>query len=267
MADSIEVTGKTVEEALDSALKELGAARDEVDFEVLDEPSRGFFGLIGSKPAKIRVTLKDIMHQESVRSAAAEVKTDEVREVAAEPANEAAVEAGAVTKAATEIIDGKVVANDPEFLVERGKNFLRDLLEAMEIKADIETSEEDEHYYFRLTGEDIGGVIGKRGQTLDSVQYLTNLAANKGIDEGRIRIVIDAEDYRRHREETLERLAIRLAEKAYRTGREVRLEPMNRRERKIIHLALQDDNRVETKSHGEEPHRYLVIVPKSRKRI
>ena len=118
---------------------------------------------------------------------------------------------------------------------------------------------------FNLAGEDLGILIGKHGQTLDSLQYLTNLAANRGVSEGRVRIIIDIENYRSRREETLTRLAGHLAEKACRIGDEVHLEPMNRHERKIIHMALQDNRRVTTFSAGDEPRRYVVIAPKRRR--
>ena len=146
------------------------------------------------------------------------------------------------------------------------ENFLREVFQTMKLDVKLERSESEEGILFQLIGENLGIVIGKHGQTLDSLQYLANLAANRGISENRARIIIDIENYRSRREDTLVRLAGHLAEKACRMGEEVHLEPMNRHERKIIHMALQDNRRVSTYSAGDEPRRYVVIAPKRRRR-
>ena len=212
---AVEATGKTVEEALEKALIELGRSKDEVTYEVLEAPSRGFFGLFGGHEARLRVTEK------------------EAQGVPAAPAMEmpvAPVEAPAAPVAS---------AASPQ---ERAESF------------------------YDLSGESLGILIGKHGQTLDALQYLTNLAANRGGAEERIHVILDVEGYRSRREETLRRLAGHLAEKACRIHAEVRLEPMNRHERKIIHMALQDNYRVSTYSDGDEPYRCVVIAPKRRRR-
>ena len=205
---SVEKTAKTVEEALNEALKELNVDISKVDYEVIEEPSKGLFGIIGNKPAKVRVSVKK---------------------------------------------------NSP---IETANKFLEDIFDAMSISVNIEKIESEENTLFKLSGDNLGILIGKHGQTLDSLQYLTNLAANSDMSEAKVKIIIDIEDYRKRREETLCRLANRLADKVKRTGEKITLEPMNRHERKVIHTALQDDRRILTYSDGEEPFRKVVIALK-----
>lgn len=235
-------TGKTVEEALEKALVALGRSADEVDYEVLEQPSRGFFGLFGGHLARLRVTEK----QEDVTSAA--------------PAATAAAPVGAQPAASA---SAAPAAGTPRA---RAEQFLRDIFRCMGLTVAMSARETDEGYVYDLSGESLGILIGKHGQTLDALQYLTNLAANRGYEEGRIHVILDVEGYRSRREETLRRLAGHLAEKACRIHAEVRLEPMNRHERKIIHMALQDNYRVSTYSDGDEPYRCVVIAPKRRRR-
>ena len=236
---AVEATGKTVEEALEKALIELGRSKDEVTYEVLEAPSRGFFGLFGGHEARLRVTEK------------------EAQGAPAAPAMEmprAPVEAPAAPVAS---------AASPQ---ERAESFLSGIFRAMGLTVAMARRETEEGVLYDLSGESLGILIGKHGQTLDALQYLTNLAANRGCEEGRIHVILDVEGYRSRREETLRRLAGHLAEKACRIHAEVRLEPMNRHERKIIHMALQDNYRVSTYSDGDEPYRCVVIAPKRRRR-
>lgn len=205
---AVEKIGKTVEEAVALALAELGVTENKVDIEVLEAPSKGLFGFIGTKPAKVKVTLKEI---------------------------------------------------DP---VAVAQEFLQNIFTAMNIEVAIEKITADEGVVFNMRGQDLGILIGKHGQTLDALQYLTNLAANRDIEDDRVKIIVDVEDYRKRREETLYRLAERLADKVKRRGERVVLEPMSRHERKIIHMALQDDHRISTYSEGEEPYRKVVIALK-----
>ena len=153
-----------------------------------------------------------------------------------------------------------------ELTLQRGEKFLQELFASMHMEVQIFRREDEEGIIYELVGERLGILIGKHGQTLDAIQYLANLAANKDHADGHARIILDIEGYRSRREETLMRLAGHLAEKACRIGQEVHLEPMNRHERKIIHTALQDNRKVSTYSAGEEPRRYVVIVPRRRKR-
>ncbi|AOM81410.1 RNA-binding cell elongation regulator Jag/EloR [Salisediminibacterium beveridgei] len=145
--------------------------------------------------------------------------------------------------------------------IKEAKMFLRDTIDKMGITASIDSEEREEGTYLTISGADIGVLIGKRGQTLDSLQYLVNLVANR-YSENYFKIYLDAEGYRQRRKEALETLAERLSQKAVRTRREVKLEPMNAHERKIIHTALQTIDTVSTYSEGKEPHRRIVVVPK-----
>lgn len=228
---TVERTGKTVEEAVALALKELQVTEDFVTVEVLEQPKSGLFGLIGARPAKVAVTLiekEEPMVEEVVLS---------------------------VTEKTKAVSDD----NNP---IAVGKAFLADVFAKMNLTVTIEQVDKEDAVLFDLKGADLGILIGRHGQTLDALQYLTNLAANKGIDEGRVRIVLDVEDYRKRREETLVRLAQRLANKVKRRNQRIVLEPMSRHERKIIHMALQDDPQIATYSEGEEPYRKIVIAAK-----
>lgn len=253
--DFIEKTGKNVEEALNDALAELKTTADKVNVEVIEEAKNGIFGLFAKK-AKIRVTLKDAAKKigdivdETVDSIKEDYKAGKQEAAAArenakkEEANPAAVREYVIEEAA----------------VDAAKEFLQKIFNAMRIEVVMEKfiNKNEGVVTFKLHGSDMGILIGKHGQTLDSLQYLTNLVANKNSAE-RIRIVIDIEDYRERRVETLNRLAQRLADKVKRTGERVVLEPMNPHERKIIHVALQNDRRITTLSEGEEPYRRVVI--------
>ena len=239
---SIEMTGKTVDEALEAALAELHTTKENVDVEILEEPKDGLFGLFGGRKARIKVT----------------VKIAPADEKAAEQSEKSLTE-NKETIAAVEAKVTKTVVNNDE-AVKMAKDFLMKIFAAMKIQVVMEkfVSKEDGSVTFKLHGADMGILIGKHGQTLDSLQYLTNLVANKNSAE-RIRIMIDIEDYRERRAHTLTRLALRLAERVKRSGDRVVLEPMNPHERKIIHMALQNDNRVNTLSEGEDPYRRVVI--------
>ena len=227
---TVKKTGKTVEEAVASALKELQVTENDVTVEVLEQPKSGFLGLIGGRPAKVAVTL--IKKEEPKEEETITVETEEAM---------------------------PVVGEDP---IAVGKAFLMDVFAKMNLTVAIEAEEKEEVVLFDLKGNDLGILIGRHGQTLDALQYLTNLAANKHAGEGRKRIVLDVEDYRKRREETLVRLAQRLANKVKRRNQRIVLEPMSRHERKIIHMALQDDPQIATYSEGEEPYRKIVIAVK-----
>ena len=203
----IEKTGKTVEEAIEAALAELGLERDQVDYRVLEAPSKPLFGLLGGREAKVEVTIKKV-----------------------EP-------------------------------IERAKLFIEKVTKAMHLLVSISVISNEDAVTLNLKGEDLGILIGKHGQTLDALQYLTNLAANREGRE-RIRFIVDVEDYRKRRADTLQQLALRLADRVKRSGDRVVLEPMTPHERKIIHMSLQEDLRIETYSEGEEPFRRVVIVSK-----
>ena len=274
MATVIEKTGKTVEDAIQAAVDELGVEKSEVEVEVLESPSKKLFGLFGSTPAKVRVTLKEKIEPEKI-SLESEIKTfsaevSEVEEppVAKEISSELAKQSAILEE---KISEAEKIPEGADFdkteVIERGKKFLRDVFAAMKIDVEIEVVEDEEGCIFDLSGKNLGILIGKHGQTLDALQYLLNLAANKRYSSERIHFLIDIENYRERRKETLKKLAKSVAERAVRMRQDVRLEPMNRHERKIIHTALQDNKRVETRSAGEEPYRYIIVSPKKLKRI
>lgn len=202
----ITVQGKTVEEAIQTGLKQLGVTEDRVKVNVLEQSSKGLFGLIGSRDAKVELTL----------------------------------------------------IPDP---VEEALSLLREVTVAMDLDAEITTKTEKDHTLVSLNGDDLGMVIGRRGQTLDSLQYLLNIVANRHSKE-HVRIILDAENFRERRRKTLEDLANRLASRVVKSYKEIVLEPMSPQERKIIHSYLQDHPKVKTFSKGEDPNRRVVIAPK-----
>ncbi len=201
-----EARGRTVEEATSAALQELGVGRDQAEVEVLEEPAKALFGLIGGREARVKVTVK-------------ERKEDVARRL------------------------------------------IQDVATAIGMDVTITSRQDDEYLALDVRGDELGILIGRRGQALDALQYLVNLAAGR-VSSERQRIVVDVEGYRRRREETLQRLAERLAEKVQRTGERTELEPMSAHERRVIHLALQDSPHVTTYSEGEEPFRKVIIEAK-----
>ena len=264
MADTMEWTGRTVEAALEAAAADLGCAPASLEYTVLEQPSRGFLGLIGRKDARIRV--RDIDGTAVAETKAADPSADmaELETRLEEEVEETQVDAPAKAASAK-----AAKAKDAVSLLEqeqRARKFLEDVFAAMKIEVELQRSETEEGVLFQIEGESLGILIGKHGQTLDALQYLTNLAANRGVSGERLHVLLDIEGYRARREETLTRLAGHLAEKACRIGQEIHLEPMNRHERKIIHMALQDSRKVSTYSAGDEPRRYVVIVPRRRRR-
>lgn len=252
MAETMEWTGRTVEAALDAAASDLGCAPASLEYTVLEQPSHGFLGLIGRRDARIRV-------REIDTSASADLDAKDPSADMAELETRLGEEAEATETAAK---PGVSLAEQEE----RARKFLDDVFAAMKIEVELQRSETEEGVLFQIEGESLGILIGKHGQTLDALQYLTNLAANRGVSGERLHVLLDIEGYRARREETLTRLAGHLAEKACRIGQEIHLEPMNRHERKIIHMALQDSRKVSTYSAGDEPRRYVVIVPRRRRR-
>ena len=250
----VEKTAKTVEEAVAAALSELNITAEEAVIEVLEEGKKGLFGFFG-KDAKVRVTAKEVVVEETVVETAAPEAAPVVETVVETEVKEEAP-AAVEERAARE--PKKFVVSDES--VAKAREFLQKVFNAMKIDVVMEkfVNKNDGSVTFKLHGADMGILIGKHGQTLDSLQYLTNLVANKNSAE-RVRVIIDVEDYRDRRIETLNRLAYRLADKVKRSGERVALEPMNPHERKIIHMALQNDRRVTTLSEGDEPYRHVVI--------
>ncbi|SFL97168.1 spoIIIJ-associated protein [Paenibacillus sp. 1_12] len=198
------VTGKSIEEAVKNGLRQWSTTEDRVKIVVLEQPSRGLFGLIGTRDAKVELELIPDAVEETIY-------------------------------------------------------FLQDVFRTMKLEVRIEQKQDNESLELHLYGADLGILIGRRGQTLDALQYLMNIVANR-YSSTHMRIVLDAENFRERRKKTLEELADRLAERVIRTKKEVILEPMSPHERKVIHAQLQDHAKVRTFSRGEEPNRRVVIV-------
>lgn len=293
MIKFIDVTGKTEDEAIQSALAQLGMDRDDVSVEILERAKSGFLG-IGSAPARVRVSYDDGKAEEAVKPA----------EKPAAPKPEKKVEPSAAPKAvpmyAPEVLQKKEPraakeersgrpareerreraksaeraerpAPQPKPIVDLGEEcrdekseqiraFLKGLLEHMDSAAEIKIYESERgRYKVYLEGEKLGALIGRRGETLDAIQQLTNYSINRGSEKNRVRVQVDAENYREKREQSLERLAKKVAGKVTKYRRNVTLEPMNAYERHVIHTALQDTPGVTTFSIGTEPNRRVVV--------
>ena len=249
MQKFMESTGKTEEAAITAALEKLGLAREEVSVEVLELAKPGFLG-IGGTPAKVKVSY-EAPDEEPAPVEEAPATPAEKAEEAELPAPSAQEEPKVAKPTATP-------ANDD--VSARITTFLSGLLAQMEVNAVPQVSVDDEgNYLVELVGQELGAVIGRRGETLDAIQQLTGYAVNRGLAH-RVRVRIDAEGYRSKREESLERMARRTAEKAVRFRRNVTLEPMNAYERHVIHTALQEYPDVTTYSIGTEPNRRTVVA-------
>ncbi len=267
MAKVIEKTGKTIDEAIQAAVAELGVSESDLEVEVLETPKKKLFGLFGETPAKIRAKVKEVAPPVKVAEPARQVEEvpaveEPVQEVA-EPVKEfePILEPSPVVEEKSE-----PVPVDRDKAVESAKKFLQDVFSAMSIEVEIEVIDAaEEGYIFNLVGKNLGVLIGRRGQSLDALQYLLNLAVNRK-SEDKIHFTLDVENYRRRREVALTKLAKGVAERAIKTRKDVRLEAMNRHERKIIHTVLQENDRVETHSAGEEPYRYVIVSPVKRGR-
>lgn len=288
----IEVTGKSVEEAITNACTKLGIPSDKLDYEIIEKGNSGFLGIFNSKPAKIKAREKqeepEVKSVETPKKSEAPVHTENKFEKKAddfkksEPKKEFKSEPKKEFKKEHKPADNKKnvepVKESPkaeaqpqpkeEPFTEEQKEVIRKDIKAfldsmfgamsMEVNADITFDDEENTVNVDLTGDNMGVLIGKRGQTLDSIQYLTSLVINKN-SEKYVRVKLDTENYRKRRKETLESLAKNIAYKVKRSRRPVSLEPMNPYERRIIHSALQADKFVSTRSEGEEPFRHVVV--------
>ncbi|MCL1905758.1 MAG: Jag N-terminal domain-containing protein, partial [Clostridiales bacterium] len=292
MLKSFEASGKTVEEAIDNALALANATIEDADIEVLELGGRGVFGLV-KKDARVRITLdipeekKRPVREKNVRPQTKEAVlqtaeedvpqiTEMIRQRPAEAREEGSnnkgrrrgrskavssqdtvIEREALKESKTNTAEPR--GTDADDLARAARTFLDPVFAGLNVQPKQETQIKDGIVWLVLSGPGLGSLIGRRGETLNALQYLTNLAVNKDRKE-HIRLVLDVEGYRAGREETLVTLAKKMAEKAVRSGRRVELEPMNPHERRIVHIALQNDKRVDTASHGEEPYRRVVIT-------
>lgn len=304
---SYEASAKTVEEAIELGLQELGVSIGDVDYVVLEEGSKGLFGLFGSRNAKVRLTVKaaeedllgDLMAdiekpqkaEKAEKKEAPKAEKKEAPKAEKKPAEKPVKKAEKTEKKPapapkaekTEEVSEKEeaprqetvsVLEKPEVTMiaddaieagsslETARDFLREMTKLMGVEVEIAMGQDAEgNIYAQMTGDTLGILIGRRGETLDALQYLTSLKVNRGKD-GYTRVTLDTENYRARREDTLMRLANRMANRAVKTGRRVSLEPMNPYERRIIHSALQLNDRVDTHSEGDEPNRHVVITLK-----
>lgn len=260
MANVIEVTGKSVEDAFMNAIVELETTSDNIGYDVIDKGSNGILGF-GSRPAKIKAWVKSEVEAEkkAEEEKAVEVKSTEAAAPAANSAK-ADVTSDNSDEVLSEPHKKMVVTCDVDKVI---RDFLDNMFKAMDmdVNIDIKINEEEGCVNVELGGDEMGLLIGKRGQTLDSIQYLVSLVVNKE-NEKYMRVKVDTEDYRKRRKETLENLAKNIAYKVKRTKRPVSLEPMNPFERRVIHSALQNDKFVTTHSEGEEPYRHVVVTLK-----
>lgn len=275
----ITVSAKTLDDAITEALIQLGVTSDQLDYEVIEKGSAGFLG-IGMKQAVIKARRKVVEEPEAeiveeakpepvvikkeepkpVKKEFTKKETIKKETVKKEPAKKTFIKEEAVKEAAPSVKKEADLAKVESQTIEACEKFIYDVLKAMDMTDVKVTSVVDEEgaLSIDMEGSNMGILIGKRGQTLDSLQYLTNRVANK-MQEGYVRVKLDTEDYRRRRKETLENLAKNIASKVKRTRRTVSLEPMNPYERRIIHSTLQEFNDIITYSEGEEPFRRVII--------
>ena len=286
---TVKATGKTVDEAVQKALLELGISKEEAEIRVIEEAKTGIFGF-GKKDAVVEVAVKTETEEteEAEAPETAEVAAVAAAAVIIEEAKEAAEEVSEMSevseKEETEEAEVSEEAEDEELsddgakpagrreerefsqeeqneTAEEAKKFLEGIFRSIGLTVTMEKMMSRDRILLNLHGEGLGILIGKHGRTLNSLQYLTNLAAGK-LYHHRYFVLLDVENYRIRREQTLTTLALRLAEKAKRTGAPVELEPMDPGERRMIHLALQEDDAVTTESEGEGSYRHVVILPK-----
>lgn len=244
---SIESKGKSVDEAIFKGITELGVSLDEVDIDILQEGSRGFLGL--GKSALVRLTVREEEPQAPQPFVVEMLEEEDLHPI-------------------TEVVAAEIEEEEEELTGDRKKarDFLQGVIERMHLQAvcRVEPEEEDGTVRIDIAGKDTAALIGRRGDTLDALQYLTGLVVNKNHEEY-VRVMLDAENYRSKREAALQKLARRLAGNVARSGKPVRLEPMNPYERRILHATLQDNPDVETFSEGTDPHRRVVIRRRRRK--
>ena len=264
----IEISAKTVDDAINEGLIRLGTTRDKMDVEVLEKESSGFLGFIGRHDAKIRVRFKEVKPAPvPEKKTIKEEKTDFVKSnVETKPEEKPVADIQRKPKKKFDEIEKNepVSADRQEKAKADAVKFLTDVFKAMKLEAvvNVEFDAAENELSIDVKAEDMGVLIGKRGQTLDSLQYIVSLAINKDSNEY-VKVKLDSENYRIRRKETLENLAKNIASKVKRTGRQVSLEPMNSFERRIIHSALQGDPDCETFSEGNDPYRKVVVKPKN----
>jgi spoIIIJ-associated protein len=251
MSPWLEFEDKSVEKAVQKACEELDIAKEKLKHDVISYGSSGIFGLVGTKKARIRVALPEPLQTADMEKPVIQEQKryDQQQEVTAE---------GAARDAT---LDNFEIHRFPDDPVDLGRSVLQNIIDRITSGAEISTDVSSEHILFNIAGGNAAVLIGKRGQTLEAIQYLVEKIVNKRIDT-RVRIQIDVEGYLRNRRINLKRLAERLAEKSKRTGKPVTIGQMNAQERRVVHLALKEDSGVRTQSMGDGYYRKLVIFPK-----
>jgi spoIIIJ-associated protein len=249
--EAIEIEGKTIDEAIEKACREFGVPRDKLHIDILSEGTPGFLGLLGSKKAKIKASL--LSFDMSLDMPGGGAKPAPAKPAAAPPKKPEA-------KAAAEAPHRDPEDKTGEGVAQRAKAVLEGILAGMGIPAPVSVEETEDAILLNVKSDGGGLLIGRRGQNLDAIQYIVNKAASRA-GNGRKMIIIDTEAYRKRREESLVSLAEKLAEKVRKTKKAVTVSHMNAHDRRIIHMALQNDESLTTKSRGEGEYRKIVIVP------
>ena len=253
MARVIEIEGETVDQALYLGLEQLKLSIDEVEMEVLEYGKKGFMG-IGSKPAKVRLSEREeAIIPDFVLNKDKPKEKPQRKDKKERPRKE--------REEKTEAVKAEYFPENTEFVENEVTEFLKGLMEKVGVEGTVKAADTENGLLVNLEGNDMGMLIGRRGETLDAIQYLASLVYNKDKNDYH-RVTVDTENYRKKRENTLIRLARKKAGQVARTGKRVVLEPMSPFERRIIHYALQNDKLVTTYSEGEEPNRHVVIDKK-----
>ena len=273
---SVEIVGKTISEAVEEGAAKLGVGLNDVEYTVVDEGSKGFLGL-GARPTRVKVYLPGFENEveevkpeppKEVKKAEKKAEKKEAKPEAKAETKEAAkpeapVQAAEENTAEEHTERPPLSDEDKAKIIAGAENFLKSVFDTMKLSVNFNSEFLDnKQLVINMDGDEMGVIIGKRGQTLDSLQTLTSLVVNKS-DYPYINVTLDTESYRERRKETLERLAFNLAKKCKHNRKNVVLEPMNPYERRIIHSTLQNDRYVTTYSEGVEPHRYVVITMKN----
>lgn len=276
MTSKVTAVGKTVDEAISQGLAQLGVTRDRVEVDVLEHPAKGFLGLFGGRKAKVELTLvrpirsadpvpasvpkaeEPVSAVKAASAASLDLDTETPRRERPNPAVPAPMES-ATLPSEPETDDSDRIR--PEERYREAADFIHDVAEAMGLDVKVDVRKNRDGGVLDISGPELGMLIGRRGQTLDALQLLASVVANRDSDKF-LRLTLDAENFRRRRAKTLEDLADRLADRVIRTRKEVVLEPMPPQERKVIHARLQNHPDVETASRGEEPNRRVVITLK-----
>ena len=264
---SVESSAKTMEEAVTLGLEKLGVSFSDVKIDILDEGSKGFLGFLGGKPVVVRLTVREDEEAVQMPSVTMDAPKTDRQEKRSQKAStqengscrQGGTEGGNHRQARPQSSQAEVAPGSAE---EKARTFLADVTRLMGVEVTINVHRDDEgNVRVDMFGDTLGILIGRRGETLDALQYLTSLYVNRGQEEY-TRVTLDTENYRTKREEALRRLANRMANRCVKTGRKVVMEPMNPYERRILHSALQQNDAVFKHSEGEEPNRHVVITLK-----